>query len=118
MAILLSFCNDLQQKIPHKGRENSKLQDLQRQEGSGECIWNPGKQIQHPTGHEWSKGQRLSDIVLTCVAQHAEDTPRWSSQSRRTVSEIGQVTTLGKKEAGIYQSFSGLPNYSKNFYLS
>ena len=30
---------------------------------------------------------------------------------------ICQPTTLGA-ETGIYQSFSGLPNFSKNFYLS
>ena len=28
----------VQQKPTHKERDNSKLQDLQRQEGSGECI--------------------------------------------------------------------------------
>ena len=33
-------CETLQQKTTHKGREDSKLQDLQRQEGSGECVWN------------------------------------------------------------------------------
>ena len=30
----------LQQKTTHKGRKNSKLQELQRQEGGGECVWN------------------------------------------------------------------------------
>ena len=33
-------CETLQQKITHKGREDSKLQDLQRQKGSRECVWN------------------------------------------------------------------------------
>ena len=37
---------------------------------------------------------------------------------RRTGSEMSQPNTLGAEEAVIYQSFSGLPNYSKNFYLS
>ena len=32
----------------------------------------------------------------------------------RTESDMG--ATLGTEEANIYQSFSGLPNYSKNFY--
>ena len=36
---------------------------------------------------------------------------------RWTGSEKGQITTLGT-EAGIYQFYSGLPNYSKSFYLS
>ena len=36
---------------------------------------------------------------------------------RRTGSEICQPTTLGA-ETGIYQTFSGLTNFSKNFYLS
>ena len=37
---------------------------------------------------------------------------------RRTGSEMCQPNTLGSEEAGIYQSFSGLPNYSKVSYLS
>ena len=45
----------LQQKPTHKGRENSKLQDFQRQEGSGECVWNISEQIQGTTGHHGAK---------------------------------------------------------------
>ena len=47
----------LQPKTAHKRRENSKLQDLQRQEGSEECIYNLSEQI-------------VRDIVLTCVVLH------------------------------------------------
>ena len=35
---------------------------------------------------------------------------------RRTGFEMG--ANLGTEEAGIYESFSGLPNYSKNFYFN
>ena len=37
---------------------------------------------------------------------------------RRTGSEMCEPNTLGTEEAGMYQSFSGLLNYFKNFYLS
>ena len=37
---------------------------------------------------------------------------------QRKRSKMCQPTTLGAEEAGTYQSFSGLPNYSKNFYFS
>ena len=40
----------LQQKITHKRREDSKLQDLQRQEDFRECIWNISEQIQGLNG--------------------------------------------------------------------
>ena len=40
------------------------------------------------------------------------------SLSRRTGSDMFQPNTLGAEGAGIYQSFTGLPNYSKKFYLS
>ena len=36
----------LQQKTTHKARENCKLQDLQRQEGSGGAFGILGQQIQ------------------------------------------------------------------------
>ena len=36
----------------------------------------------------------------------------------RTGSKMCQLTTLGTEGAGIYQSFPGLLNYSKNFYLT
>ena len=50
---------------PHCGRQLTreervaKLQDLQRQEGSGECVWNPSKQIQGPTRHNEAKVVRV-----------------------------------------------------------
>ena len=70
----------LQQKTTHKGRKNSKLQDLQRQEGSGECVWNISEQIQGTTGHHVAKakGCQRHYFYLCIVAQHAEDTPGWS----------------------------------------
>ena len=45
----------LQLKTTHKGRKNSKLQDPQRQEAGGECIWNISEQIQGITGHHGAK---------------------------------------------------------------
>ena len=71
-------CETLQQKTTHKGRVNSKLQDLQRQEGSGECVLNPGKQSQGLTGHNAIKvkGSQKHCFDMFCAAQHAEDTPR------------------------------------------
>ena len=56
-----NFCIDamdgetLQQETTHKGRKNSQLQDLQRQEGGGECVWNIIEQIQVTTGHHGAK---------------------------------------------------------------
>ena len=47
----------LQWETTHKGRENRKLQDLKRQEGCGECGWNPDKQIQGVTGHNGAKAE-------------------------------------------------------------
>ena len=58
-----------------QGKRDSKLQDLQRQEGCGECVWNPGKQIKGTYWAQWSR-----DIALTCVSQHGGDTPRWTRQ--------------------------------------
>ena len=60
-------CKTIQQKTTHKGRENCKLKDLQRQESSGEWIWNPGKQIQDPTGHKGTKTKGCQRQILTCV---------------------------------------------------
>ena len=69
-------CKTLEQKTTHKGRENSKLQDLQRKEGSGECVWNPGKQIQGLSGHNGVKaeGCQRHCFGMCGVAQYAEDT--------------------------------------------
>ena len=72
----------LQQKTTHKGRENSKLQDLQRQEGNGEYIWNISEQIQGATGHNVTKavGCQSQCFDMCGVAQHAEDTPGQNRQ--------------------------------------
>ena len=72
----------LQQTTTHKGRENSKLQDLQMQEGSGESIWNISDKIQGTTRHNVSKAKGcLRDCFDMCgVVQHAEDTPGGSRQ--------------------------------------
>ena len=66
---------NLQQKTTHKGREDSKLQDLQRQDSGGECVWNISEQIQGinvhhggATAHQRPKVVR--DIVFTCVVLH------------------------------------------------
>ena len=50
-------CETLQQKTTHKGREISKLQDLQRQECGGECMWNPSEHIHGTTGHNGEKAK-------------------------------------------------------------
>ena len=57
----------LQQKMTHRGRENNKLQDLQRQEGGGECFWNISGKVQGTTGHHGAKAELVRDIVFTCV---------------------------------------------------
>ena len=62
-----------------QGRRNSKLQDLQGQEGGVKRLWNLSEPLQGTTGHHGAKakgGQR--HCVLVCgVVQHAEDTPGW-----------------------------------------
>ena len=50
-------CETSQKKTAHKERENCKVQDVRRQEGTGECVWNPGKQVQGTTGHNGAKAQ-------------------------------------------------------------
>ena len=40
----------------HNERQNSKLQDLHRQEGSGECYWNI-EHIHGTTGHNRAKAK-------------------------------------------------------------
>ena len=56
-------CYTLQQKTTNRGRENTKPQDLQRQEGSGEFVWNPGKQ--GLTGHNGVKPKVVRDIITS-----------------------------------------------------
>ena len=74
----------LQQKTTHNGRENSKLQDFQGQDSSGEGVWNISEQILLQYLLLGTMVQRLKvvkDIVLTCVvSQHAENTPGQSRQ--------------------------------------
>ena len=57
----------LQQKPTHKERKNSKLQDLQRQEGGGECACNISEQIQGNTGHHPARPKVVRDIGFLCV---------------------------------------------------
>ena len=52
----------LQQKAIHKGRENSKLEGLQRQECGGECVWNFSEQIQGTTGIMEQRAKVIRDI--------------------------------------------------------
>ena len=86
-------CENLQQKTTHKERENNKLQGLQRQKGSGECIWNPGKQIQSLTGHNGAKakGCQRDCFDMCCVAQHAESTPRRPRQGTHQADDTAAL---------------------------
>ena len=63
---------------------NNKLQHLQRQEDTGECVWSLSKHIQGPTGHNRAKAKGCQGYCfdMYCVAhcQHAEDKPRRSNQ--------------------------------------
>ena len=54
------------------------------------------------------------------VAQHAEDTPEWGRQGLTCVNQQlwGQKLPSIRPFQDYYQSFSGLTNYSKNFYSS
>ena len=67
--------------------------------------------------YHWVVG--LTTICKFCLPGHPdefqEDYLSCPTDLRRTLSEMCQETTLGTEKAGIYQSFSGLPNYSKNF---
>ena len=45
----------LQQKTTRKGIKNSKLLDLQRQEGGVEWVWSISEQIQGTTVHHGAK---------------------------------------------------------------
>ena len=52
------------------------------QKDCGECFWNTGKQIQGPTRHNVAKvkGCQRHCFNMCCVAQHTENTPRWTKQ--------------------------------------
>ena len=83
---------------------------------------------------QWSIGQRSE--TLFCQNKQVDDNyriPFREAKHQRDLlkdyfnhlgtfaglgSEIYQATILGTEDAGIYQSVSGLPNYSKNFYSS
>ena len=63
-------------------------------------------------------------IVFTCVVLqnmlriHPGRADRASREVQHQRELQKDFNTPGAEETGIYQSFSGLPNYSKNFYLS
>ena len=62
----------LQQNTTHNGRENSKLQDLQKQ---------MSEQIQGTTGHNGARPKVVTDFLNMCgVSQHANDTQGRSRQ--------------------------------------
>ena len=51
VPLLDAMDSEIRQNTTHKRRENSKLQDFQKQEGYGEYFCNPCRQIQGLTGH-------------------------------------------------------------------
>ena len=67
----------LQQKTTHRGRKNSQLQDLQRQEGGRKRLWNINEPVQSTTGHHNAKteGCQRHCFYMCGVAQHAKNTP-------------------------------------------
>ena len=72
----------LQQKTTYKGRNNSQLQDLQRQKGSGKHLWNITEPVQGTTGHHGAKakGCQRHCLYMCDVEQYAEDRTGWSRQ--------------------------------------
>ena len=56
---------------------NSKLQNLQRQEAGGKHLWNLSEQVPYMTGHHEAKANGCQrHCSYRCgVAQHDEDTP-------------------------------------------
>ena len=70
----------LQQKRTHKGRKNTKLQDLQMQEDGEKRLWNLSEPVQGTTGHHRpkAKGCQKHCFYMCGVAQHDEDTSGWS----------------------------------------
>ena len=67
-------CEILLQKITHKGRENYKLQNFQRQESGGECVIC--EQNQGTTGYHGAKaeGCQRHGFDMCCVVQYNENT--------------------------------------------
>ena len=51
-------------------RDNSKLQDLLRQEGSEECIWNLQNRFRVLLRTMEKRTKVVRNIVLTCVVLH------------------------------------------------
>ena len=82
-------CETLQQETTCKGRENSKLQGLKRQEGSEEFVWIAGNHIQGLIGHSGAKalGCERHCFDMCGIAKHADDIP---GQSRK--SSLQQMT--------------------------
>ena len=54
---------------------NTKLQDLHRQKGNGECTWNISEQIQGTTGHNGANDKvcQRHCFDMDGVVQHTED---------------------------------------------
>ena len=93
----------------HKGgadRAPTPGNDLVVQQNE-QMVYVPNENYRNPSRDARNQQELLKDTSIT-----------WGHWlGRRTGSEMCQPTTLGT-EAVIYQSFSGLTNYSKNFYLS
>ena len=68
------MAGDTIQQQTTRERENSKLRDLQMQEGSETYVWNINEQVQDPTQHNGAKPKVVRDIVLTYITQHPEVT--------------------------------------------
>ena len=49
------MAGETQSKATDKGRKNSQLQNLQRQEGGGKRLWNLSEPVQGTTGHHGAK---------------------------------------------------------------
>ena len=68
------------------------------------AIYVPGENHRNPSGEAKHKRDILKDYFIHIFAL--------AGQGLRCEEELH----LGTEEADFYQSFSGLPNYSKNFY--
>ena len=68
--------SDLREKIKDGTLGLLQLQDLQRQDGGGECIWNIIEEIQGTTGHHGSKAKGCQRHCL-CMCGVAQRDLRW-----------------------------------------